>query len=185
MEWSPRHKRGLNASLITSTSPAAYAMIAALTLLLLQALPSTGLHSSYVQWGWRIPFLVGALLAALLFRYYLTQVHEPPPEYTGERHKLPLARLLVRYPKSLAQVFVLMTGTWLATNMEAAVTPGQLKEHLLLSSKQVTLTMLVINAAAALSYPLFGLLSQRIGRRRFYIGYGLSVMVIGTGSYAL
>ncbi|MER7877943.1 MFS transporter [Streptomyces solisilvae] len=185
MEWSPRHKRGLYASVITSTSPAAYAMIAALTLLLLQAMPSTGLHSSYVQWGWRIPFLVGAVLSALLFRYYLKQVHEPPPEYTGERHKLPLAQLLVRYPKSLAQVFVLMTGTWLATNMEAAVTPGQLKEHLALSSKQVTLTMLVINASAALCYPLFGLLSQRIGRRRFYIGYGLSVMVIGAGSYAL
>lgn len=104
---------------------------------------------------------------------------------TGERHKLPFVRLLARYPKALAQVFVLMTGTWLATNMEAAVTPGQLASHLHLSSKQVTLTMLVINAAAALSYPLFGLLSQRIGRRRFYIGYGLSVVVLGAGSYSL
>ncbi|KAA9160192.1 MHS family MFS transporter [Amycolatopsis acidicola] len=185
MEWSPRHKRGLYASLITSTSPAAYAVIAAITLLLLQMLPAAGLHSAYVQWGWRLPFLVGALLSAVLFRYYLKQVHEPPRELTGEKHKLPLVRLIARYPKALAQVFVLMTGTWLATNMEAAVTPVQLKAHLLLSSKQVTLTMLVINAAAALSYPLFGMLSQRIGRRRFYIGYGLSVIVIGAGSYTL
>ncbi|NLU71233.1 MHS family MFS transporter [Streptomyces sp. HNM0575] len=185
MEWSPRHKRGLYASIITSTSPAAYAVIAAITLLLLQQLPAVGPHSSYVQWGWRVPFVIGALLAAALFRYYLTQVHEPPREVTGERHRLPLVRLVARYPKSLAQVFVLMTGTWLATNMEAAVTPAQLKEHLRLSSEQVTLTMLVINASAALSYPLFGLLSQRIGRRRFYIGYGLAVMVIGAGSYSL
>jgi MFS family permease len=185
MEWSPKHKRGLYASIITATSPAAYAVIAAITLLMLQLLPSAGLHSSYVQWGWRVPFLVGALLSALLFRYYLTQVHEPPAELTGERHKLPFVRLVVRYPRALAQVFVLMTGTWLATNMEAAVTPAQLKAHLLLSSKQVTLTMLVINASAALSYPLFGLLSQRIGRRRFYIGYGLSVLVVGAGSYTL
>jgi MFS family permease len=65
------------------------------------------------------------------------------------------------------------------------VTPAQLKSHLLLSSKEVTMTMLVINAAAALSYPLFGILSQRIGRRRFYIGYGLAVLVIGAGSYTL
>ncbi|MDN3354404.1 MFS transporter [Actinomadura sp. DC4] len=185
MEWSPKHKRGLYASIITSTSPAAYAVIAAITLLMLQLLPSAGLHSSYVQWGWRVPFLVGALLSALLFRYYLKQVHEPPAELTGERHKLPFVRLVVRYPKALAQVFVLMTGTWLATNMEAAVTPAQLKAHLLLSSKQVTLTMLVINASAALSYPLFGLLSQRIGRRRFYMGYGLAVLVVGSGSYTL
>ncbi|GHF50099.1 MFS family permease [Amycolatopsis bartoniae] len=185
MEWSPRHKRGLYASIITSTSPGAYVMIAAITLLMLQLLPSQGLHSAYVQWGWRVPFVIGALLAVVLFRYYLRQVHEPPAAVTGERHKLPFVRLLARYPKALAQVFVLMTGTWLATNMEAAVTPGQLASHLHLSSKQVTLTMLVINAAAALSYPLFGLLSQRIGRRRFYIGYGLSVVVLGAGSYSL
>ncbi|HEX3789738.1 MAG TPA: MFS transporter [Pseudonocardiaceae bacterium] len=185
MEWSPKHKRGLYASIITSTSPGAYAVIAAITLLLLQLMPSAGLHTAYVQWGWRVPFLVGALLSVVLFRYYLKQVHEPPAALTGERHKLPFVRLLVRYPKALAQVFVLMTGTWLATNMEAAVTPAQLKSYLLLSSKEVTLTMLVINASAALVYPLFGVLSQRIGRRRFYIGYGLSVLVIGAGSYTL
>lgn len=185
MEWSPKHKRGFYASVITMTSPGAYVMIAAITLLMLQLLPAAGLHSAYVQWGWRVPFVVGALLSAVLFRYYLKQVHEPPAELTGERHKLPFARLVVRYPRALAQVFVLMTGTWLATNMEAAVTPAQLKSHLLLSSKTVTLTMLVINAAAALAYPLLGMLSQRIGRRPFYIGYGVTVVVIGTGSYTL
>jgi MFS family permease len=165
MEWSPKHKRGLYASLITSTSPAAYVMIAAVTLVLLELLPSADVHSAYVQWGWRVPFVIGALLAAVLFRYYQKQVHEPPAAVTGERHKVPFVRLVVKYPRALGQVFVLMTGTWLATNMEAAVTPAQLKAHLELSSKQVTLTMLVINGAAALSYPLFGLLSQRIGRR--------------------
>lgn len=185
MEWSPKHKRGLYASIITSTSPAAYVTIAAITLLILQLLPSADLHSAYVQWGWRIPFVIGALLAALLFRYYLKQVHEPPAAMTGEKHKLPFVRLVRRYPRALGQVFILMTGTWLTTNVEAAVTPAQLASHLHLTSKQVTLTMLVINAAAAVSYPLFGLLSQRIGRRRFYIGYGLAVMVIGTGSYSM
>jgi MFS family permease len=185
MEWSPRHKRGLYASLITSTSPAAYAVIAAITLLMLHLMNSGDLDSAYVQWGWRVPFLIGALLAAVLFRYYLTQVHEPPAQMTGERHKLPFLRLLVRYPRALGQVFVLMTGTWLATNMEAAVTPAQLKAHLQLSSQQVTLTMLVINGSAAVAYPFLGVLSQRIGRRRFYIGYGLAVLVVGTGSYLL
>ncbi|WP_405466984.1 MFS transporter [Streptomyces jietaisiensis] len=185
MEWSPRHKRGLYASLITATSPAAYAVIAAITLLMLQLLHSGDLHSSYVQWGWRVPFLIGALLAAVLFRYYLTQVHEPPARMTGERHKLPFLRLVAKYPRALGQVFVLMTGTWLATNVEAAVTPAQLRAHLELSSRQVTLTMLVINASAAVAYPFLGLLSQRIGRRRFYIGYGVTVLVIGTGSYSL
>ncbi|WP_413755808.1 MFS transporter [Streptomyces sp. MMBL 11-3] len=185
MEWSPRHKRGLYASVMTSTSPAAYAVIAGITLLMLNLMGSSGLHSSYVQWGWRVPFLIGAVLAAVLFRYYLTQVHEPPAEVTGERHKLPFLRLLKQYPRALGQVFVLMTGVWLATNMQAAVTPAQLKSHLGLSSEQVTLVMLVMNGAAALSFPLYGLLSQRIGRRRFYMGYGLVVLFLGSGAYSL
>jgi MFS family permease len=185
MEWSPRHKRGLYSSVITATAPGAYVVIAALTLLLLQAMPSAGLHSDYVQWGWRIPFIVGTLLAAVLFRYYRRQVDEPPAGQTGATHRLPFMRLLARHPRALAQVFILMTGAWLATNIEAAVTPAELKSHVLLSSKQVTLTMLVIFAAAAISYPIYGLLSQKIGRRRFYIGYGAGVLVLGSGAYAL
>src|SRR3954468_17827989 len=157
MEWSPRHKRGLYASLITSTSPAAYAVIAAITLLMLNVMSSGGLNSTYVQWGWRVPFLIGAVLAAVLFRYYLKEVHEPPKEVTGEQRGVPFLQLVARYPKALAQVFVLMTGTWLATNMQTAVTPAQLKEHLQLSSEQVTLTMLVINSVAAVSFLAYGL----------------------------
>jgi MFS family permease len=185
MEWSPREKRGLYSSVITATSPGAYVVIAALTLLLLQVVPSAGLHSGYLQWGWRVPFIVGGLFAAVLFRYYRRQVHEPPRERTGTAHQLPFVRLLARHPRALAQVFILMTGAWLATNIEAAVTPAELKSHLLLSSKQVTLAMLVINAAAVISYPIYGLLSQKIGRRRFYIGYGAGVLVLGSGAYTL
>ncbi|MET9809980.1 MFS transporter [Streptomyces halstedii] len=187
MEWSPKEKRGLYASIITSTSPGAYVAIAALTLLLLQVIPSHGPHSAYQQWGWRIPFVIGALLAAGLYLYYRKQVHEPPA--TGASaptgSKAPFLQLLLRHPKALVQVFVLMTGAWLATNMEAAATPAQLASHVHLDSTQVTLTMLVVNAAAAVSYPFYGVLSQRIGRRPFYIGYGIAVAVGGGGAYTL
>lgn len=185
MEWSPRRKRGIYASFITATSPGAYVVIAAITLLLLQVLPSGSLHSAYVQWGWRVPFFVGAALALVLFLYYRQVVEEPPAERTGVRHKVPFLRLLVRHPLALTQVFILMTGTWLATNMEASVTPAELSAHLSLSSKQVTLVMLISNAAAMVSYPLYGLLSQVIGRRRFFIGYGVVVLVGAAGAYSL
>lgn len=185
MEWSPKPRRGLYASLITSTSPWAYAVIAAITLLMLNLVSAEGPHSAYVQWGWRIPFVIGTLLSVVLFRYYLRQVHEPPSEVTGEVHKVPFVRLIRAYPKSLGQVFILMTGTWLATNMEAQVLPAQLKEHLELSSKQVSATMLFVNIAGAISFVVFGLLAQRIGRRTFYIWYGPAMLVVGSGSFAL
>lgn len=185
MEWSPKRKRGIYSSFITMTSPGAYVVIAAITLLLLQVIPSGSLHSGYVQWGWRIPFIVGAALAVVLFRYYRRVVHEPPAERTGTKHRVPFLRLLVKHPLALTQVFILMTGGWLAVNMEASVTTAQLGTHLALSSKQVTLVMLVVNASAAISYPFFGMLSQRIGRRRFYIGYGVAMLVGGAGAYSL
>jgi len=185
MEWSPKDKRGRYASFITCTSPGAYVVIAALALLLLQVLPSGSLHSAYVQWGWRIPFFVGAALALVLFFYYRRAVHEPPVERTQAKHKAPFLRLLAKHPLALTQVFILMTGAWLATNMEASVTPSELPTHLGLSSKQVTLVMLIANAAAAISYPLYGMLSQVIGRRRFFVGYGVAVLIGASGAYSL
>lgn len=185
MEWSPKQRRGLYASLITSTSPWAYAVIAAITLLMLNLVSAEGLHSAYVQWGWRIPFVIGTLLSIVLFRYYLRQVHEPPAEVTGEVYKAPFIQLIRRYPKSFGQVFIMMTGLWLATNTEAQVMPALLKEHLELSSKQVSAAMLFVNIAAAIAFVVFGVLAQRIGRRIFYIWYGPAVLVIGSGAFAL
>jgi len=88
MEWSPRHRRGLIGGVITCTSPGAYALIAAITLVLLQIVPAGGPDSAYAQWGWRIPFVVGALLAVVLFRQYQREVEEPPTERTAKGARL-------------------------------------------------------------------------------------------------
>ncbi|TNC29514.1 MFS transporter [Amycolatopsis alkalitolerans] len=182
MEWSPRRRRGLISGTITSTSPGAYGLVAAMTLILLSVMPSAGVHSAYSQWGWRIPFLIGALLAVVLFRHYRNEVEEPATERTHTGSPL---TMLVKgaHRRDMVQVFVLMTGVWLATNAAVAVLPALLKSHIGLSSKQVSVTMMVAEAVTVVSYPLFGLLSQRIGRRRFYVGYGLAMVVIGGPAY--
>jgi len=186
MEWSPKHRRGLVGGLITGTSPGAYALIAVITLLLLQVMPSAGPNSAYAQWGWRIPFVVGAVLAAVLFVHYLRAVEEPLTQRTAAGARSPFIELLTGpHRRALLQVFVLMSGVWLAGNMVSAVLPGLLKTHLELTSTQVTEVMLGESVAAAASYPLLGLLSQRIGRRTFYIGYGAAMAVVGSMLYAL
>ncbi|WP_031465330.1 MFS transporter [Sciscionella sediminilitoris] len=184
MEWSPRSRRGLVSGLITCTSPGSYALAGALTLLLLSVMPSAGVDSAYVQWGWRIPFAIGALLSLVLFRSYLKEVDEP--RTTRTRRGSPLLLLLRgRHRAALLQIFVLMTGTWLATNAGIAVLPGLLSSHVGLSSAQVSIAMMIASAVVAVCYPLFGMLSQRIGRRRFFLGYGVAVVVIGAPSYVL
>lgn len=186
MEWSPRRRRGLNSGLITFTSPGAYALIAALTLLLLEIIPSSGPDSAYAQWGWRIPFVVGALLAVVLFRQYQREVEEPPTERTGRDARSPFGELVAgRHRKALLQVFVLMSGVWLANNMTSAVLPGLLKSDLGLSSTRVSIVLAVTMAITAVSFPLFGMASQRIGRRPFYLAYAVAMIVVGGGAYTL
>jgi MFS family permease len=185
MEWSPKRRRGLVSGVITGTSPSAYAVIAVITLMLLEVLPSVGPDSAYARWGWRIPFVVGALLAAVLFAHYLRAVEEPPTARTAAGARSPFAELLVGHRRgALAQVFVLMSGVWLASNLMTAVLPGLLKSRLGLGSAEITTIMLCESVAVAVSYPLLAVLSQRVGRRPFYLGYGLVMAVAGAGGYA-
>ncbi|MGH3328791.1 MAG: MFS transporter [Streptomycetales bacterium] len=76
LEYSPKHKRGLYGAFIMTGYPLAYCSIALITFGLLQVVPAGGLHSPYVQWGWRIPFVFGALLAFGFVAWYALFVKE-------------------------------------------------------------------------------------------------------------
>ncbi|MDQ4083580.1 MAG: MFS transporter, partial [Actinomycetota bacterium] len=76
MEYSPKEKRGFYSSLIMSGYPLAFAAISAITTVLLLFIPADDINSPYVQWGWRIPFVIGALLAFALVFYYVRFVNE-------------------------------------------------------------------------------------------------------------
>lgn len=188
MEWSPKKRRGSISGLITFTSPGASALIAAITLLLLNLIPSGGPASPYSQLGWRIPFIVGAILGAVLFRQYLKEVEDEPAvaKAIHVHRRSPLLELFSSaHRRSLVQVLILMTGAWLAANVALAVLPGQLQSIAKLKSVDSTIVMLVLAAAAAISYPALGALSQRIGRRPYFAGYGIVLAVAGSASYAL
>ena len=76
MEYSPKEKRGLYSAFVMSGYPLAFAAISAITTGLLFLLPAGDINSPYVQWGWRIPFLIGAVLAFALVVYYVRSVDE-------------------------------------------------------------------------------------------------------------
>ena len=72
-----------------------------------------------------------------------------------------------------------MTGVWIALNIAASVLPGLTSKVAGLTPNQLTSALVNASAVSTVSYPLGGLLSQRIGRRPFYIGVGLLVAVVG------
>src|SRR5215471_9032160 len=69
-------KRGLYGAVVQSAASLGTAGILSVTLAVLLVLPTKGLDSPYVQWGWRIPFLVGAVMAFALAYYYKNSVEE-------------------------------------------------------------------------------------------------------------
>ncbi|MCA1847683.1 MAG: MFS transporter [Actinobacteria bacterium] len=188
MEYSPKEKRGFYSALIMSGYPLAFAAISALTTVLLLFIPAGDINSPYVQWGWRIPFVIGGLLAFALVFYYVYLVDESELfEEGGGGGESPLRQLFTQRENLLSflQVFVLMTGFWLSLQTVAAILPGLLGSQVGLSQTNTTITLVVANVVLVGGYIASGVISQRVGRRPFLIAYGLISAVVGTFLYWL
>src|ERR687889_1117808 len=186
MEYSPKEKRGFYSALIMSGYPLAFAAISALTTVLLLFIPAGDLSSPYVQWGWRIPFVIGSLLAFTLVFYYVYLVDESELfEEEGGGGESPLRQLFTQRENLLSflQVFVLMSGFWLSLQTVAAILPGLLGSQVGLSKTNTTITLVVANVVLVGGYSASGVISQRVGRRPFLIVYGLVAAVVGTFLY--
>lgn len=169
MEWSAPRRRGLLSGGIMAMSPLANSFIAALTLTLLQVLGT----DDYAMWGWRMPFIAGALLAVALFFYYSAGVNDSPVSTSVPHRNRPLADILVGpFRRQLWQVFTLMTGLWLFTQMAIPVLTGLLSKAPQIGPTTVPLIMLVATLVSAAAMIASGAISQRIGRRRFFVAFG-------------
>lgn len=185
MEYSPLHKRGYYGGLLMTGFPAAYVVISLVTLLVLHFAPAGDLDSPYVQWGWRIPFFAGAVLAALFVFFYAKFVPESDVWQAAEQSESPLRNLFTgQNVRTLGQVFLMMTGVWFTLYMASAVLPGQLSSVVGMNATQKTIIILIANAVLVGGYIGAGVLSQRTGRRPFFIGFGALTAVVGTLAYA-
>src|SRR5215212_333762 len=176
MEYSPKEKRGFYSAVIMSGYPLAFATISAITTVLLLFIPADDINSPYMQWGWRIPFVIGSLLAFALVFYYVRFVNESELcEEGGGGGESPLRQLFTQRENLLSflQVFVLMSGFWLSLQTVAAILPGLLGSQVGLSKTNTTITLVVANVVLVGGYIASGVISQRVGRRPFLIVYGL------------
>jgi MFS family permease len=178
MEYCPKEKRGLYGGVIASAASLGTAAISLITLAVLLVIPAGGPDAPYVQWGWRIPFFVGAIMAFALAAYYQRSVDESQMWRKTEHAKSPIKALFQgENLRSFLQVFTLMTGFWLSLNASLAVLPG-----LLVSQMHVTGTNLTFVVLGGV-YVLGGALSQRIGRRTYIMSASVVSAVFGTFCY--
>lgn len=187
IEYSPREKRGFVGGLILAAFPCAYLSINLITMLMFFLFPLHGAGSPYTVWGWRIPFVVGAILAVVLVVYYVRKVSESEvwEEKEAEIHekapKLPLRSLLSgQSGRNLMQVLVLMTGFWLTQNLITIFLPTGLLVHTLhMSGTKLTAMLMITYGVLFFSYIGSGMLSQVTGRRMFFAIAGPLIATVG------
>ena len=186
MEYSPKHKRGLYGALIHVGYPAALLCTSLLTALMLTVAPAGDASSPYATWGWRVPFVIGALLSGALFFYYYWLVPESELWRSSAKSTAPLKELFSGADlRRLGQLFIVMTGAWLTLNATVGALPGVINAVLGVKSSGVNTGILIGAGISAVLYPFIGLLSQRFGRRRTIAVIGLLNLIPAGALYYL
>jgi len=157
-------RRGLISSFLSCTTFFAFACGALLTALLGSVLGETGSES----WGWRVAIAVSAPLGLIGF-YLRLRIDETPGfrRLEAERNitRAPLSEALRTRGRRMAELCVFFLGIFYMSYLLVGYIPTYLVTNLELSSG----TARYSNAAAIVflvaCFPLFGHLSDRIGRR--------------------
>jgi MFS family permease len=184
MEHAPKEKRGKWSGFIHTGFPVALAAISLITSGLLRVLPAGSLHSPYIQWGWRIPFLVGAAFAGGACLYYVKRVPESRVWANAEKIESPLKELFCGDNfRCLLQVFLVMSGVWFTLNAVTSILPGVLLTVRHVSSVVVTNAQLVASLVLALTFVPVGMLGQKIGRRNILALFGVAGLTVGPFLY--
>lgn len=173
-EMATKNRRGFYSSFQYVTLIGGQLLALAIQLILQKILLT---ETELMAWGWRIPFIFGAILSlvALYLRKNLeeTDAFEKQKKNAIDKGTL---RELLKHPKAVIQVVGLTLGGTLAFYTYTTYMQKFLVNTVHLTKEQSTqMSFLTLLIFAALQ-PLFGALSDKIGRRPLLIGFG----VLGT-----
>ena len=125
------------------------------------------------SWGWRIPFLIGALLSviAAVMRSHLP---ESPAFAQGGGKPRPSFWAFLGYPRETLLVIGMTMGGTAAFYTYTTYMQTFLKLSVKLPDEQTTLVTAGSLLFAIVLQPIYGALSDRIGRKPLLIGFGVA-----------
>jgi MFS transporter, MHS family, alpha-ketoglutarate permease len=170
-EIAPPHQRGFYSGILYVTLIMGQ-LLAQGVLLVLQFFFLT--HEQLESWGWRIPFVIGAIaaLGGLYLRRSLTETEAF--EKMGRSHRdAGELRLLARYPREVMIVIGLTMGGTLYFYTFTTYMQQFLANTVGLSKGEATLVSAANLFVFMLLQPAMGALSDRFGRRPMLITFGV------------
>ncbi|MFD7012594.1 MFS transporter [Rhodococcus jostii] len=168
VEHAPAHRRGFFGSFSTAGGQAG-TVLATGVFALVTLMPD----EQFRLWGWRIPFLLSALIVivGLIIRNKLTE----PPDFqkastTQTARKSPLRIALTHHWRAILGLMVIQAGMMAAWYFLTVYTLSYVVENL--SIDRTTFLGLVTAAAllVVVMNPVWGALSDRFGRRKVLAG---------------
>ena len=151
-----------------------------LATLVLAILAATLKPEDFLAWGWRIPFLLSVVL--IVIGLWVRASLEETPVFeaalkASEAHAAPVLETLKRRPWQVVLGGGLKFGENISFYLMTAFGITYITEMLHLSRSVALNGVLVGAALGALSMPLWGWLSDKIGRRPVY-GFGAAGLIV-------
>ena len=168
VEHGAAGKRGLQASWVQAGVPVGL-LLATGVFNLFSSLP----EDQFLAWGWRVPFLLGILLTAVGLFIRLAIVESPvfaQMKAAKSEARLPILEVVRKYPRNV----LLAMGARFAENASFYIFTVFVLTYAtqrLGMAKSVVLNGVLLGSAVQFCViPLFGALSDRVGRRPVYLG---------------
>jgi MHS family proline/betaine transporter-like MFS transporter len=184
LEGSPERWRGL----ITSSASAA-SEIGGLLAVAVSALTVSLMNSAALErWGWRIPFFVGAALAASVWIARSTMMESPDFERqqrTGKVPEVPLRHALDNHLPGIARAFSISALGSITYYVGITYVPAYLTSVGRFTESESLWLSTIAAVAVILVTPVIGALSDRIGRKPVLIGLCLGSAALPVTMFSL
>ncbi|WP_083972186.1 MFS transporter [Actinoplanes awajinensis] len=176
LEHGDPQRRGLSASWPQVGVPAGNLLASGV----LWVLSATLSESSFLSWGWRLPFLLSGVLV-LVGLWIRVAVTESPAfaevAAQGVKAKLPLLEVLREHPRGLLVAMAARIGTDVAFYTFSLYVLTYVTGTVGLPRTVALTGVLVASGLQLLLIPFFGGLSDRVGRRPVYAAGAIAAAV--------
>ncbi|MBN0044346.1 MFS transporter [Streptomyces actuosus] len=167
-ETAPRGRRALYSSAIYISTTVGALAATLLALLLHRTLSAAQL----ADWGWRVPFALGALLA--LYGWYLRgrMVETPVYDAVRERPRNPARQVLLSHPRASARVVGFTLGATVVYYTFASYLPVYAQLRYGVPADEALWAAVAAQVVFMAALPLLGSAADRFGRRPLLLVFG-------------